>query len=473
MTPLSKPLLQRRSNILATIQSLLDVILVIGLTYGLAIFKFGRLPTLYFIFCIVLVAIMSISYDRFGIYRNNGNFIQKSIIILKAWTITFAILLAIAFLTKTSALFSRQLLITFYISGALGQIALHMISRFILIKIKVRQDESTALLIGTGRLATFLYDKVNNNPWISEKIIGAVRFDNDALISNERRITDADKEPPALGCLDDVIPLVVKHNIKVVYITVPLNGSPEIKKLYAELLDKNVDVHWAPNIFSLNLINHSVKELAGIPIITLSETPLIGKNLAIKVLQDRIIAFLILILISPVLVLISLAIKLDSPGPVFFRQERTGWDGKVFKIWKFRTMKVHQQGSGFLKQATRDDPRVTKIGKYLRRSSIDELPQIFNVLEGSMSLVGPRPHAVGHNIEYAKHIDVYLARHRIKPGITGLAQVRGYRGATEDIALMVKRVDSDLEYINDWSISLDMVILIRTFLFIFKKHDAY
>ena len=269
-----------------------------------------------------------------------------------------------------------------------------------------------------------------------------------------------------------MIRLVDEHQIKVVYIAVPLDSSPVIEELYFELLDKNVDVHWAPNIFSLNLINHSVKELAGIPIITLSETPLIGANLAIKILEDRILAVVILILISPVLILTSLAIKLDSTGPVFFRQERTGWDGKVFRIWKFRSMKVHQDESGFIKQATRDDPRITRIGKFLRRTSIDELPQIFNVLDGSMSLVGPRPHAISHNIAYSKQIVAYLARHRIKPGITGLAQIRGFRGETSDIDLMKKRVDSDLEYINNWSISLDISILLRTFLVLFKN-NAY
>jgi putative colanic acid biosynthesis UDP-glucose lipid carrier transferase len=472
MTPSSKSLLQRRSNIFATFQSILDGMLVIALTYGLTMYKFGYFPTLYLVFCIVLIAFMSITYDRFGVYRHNGGFTQKSILILKAWTITFGILLTIAFLTKTSTLFSRQFLTTFFVSGAIGQLFLHILSRYLLIRVKSGQHVSNVLLIGTGKLTNFLYNKINDNPWIPEIVIGTVTSEHNNSESIRSTVTDEGPEPPILGCLDDVIQLVDKHIIKEVYIAVPLDSSPVIEELYFELLDKNVDVHWAPNIFALNLINHSVKELAGIPIITLSETPLVGTNLALKILEDRVLAVIIVTLISPILILASLAIKLDSSGPVFFRQERTGWDGRVFRIWKFRTMKVHKEESGFIKQATRNDPRVTRVGKFLRRTSMDELPQIFNVLDGSMSLVGPRPHAISHNIEYSKQIVAYLARHRIKPGITGLAQVRGFRGETKDIDLMRERVNSDLEYINNWSISLDISILLRTFLILFKN-NAY
>ena len=242
------------------------------------------------------------------------------------------------------------------------------------------------------------------------------------------------------------------HDIRTVYFAVPLDSSPIIEKLYFALLDKNVDIHWAPNIFALNLVNHSVKELAGIPIITLSETPMSGVNLLLKTFEDKLLAIIGILIISPILLLTALAIKLDSSGPIFFKQDRTGWNGKNFK--------------------TINDPRITKIGKFLRRTSIDELPQLFNVLNGTMSLVGPRPHAVSHNSAYSKKIEAYLARHKIKPGITGLAQVRGFRGETTKVDQMAKRVESDLEYINNWSIWLDMIIIIRTFFVIFHK-NAY
>ncbi|MCG8049283.1 MAG: exopolysaccharide biosynthesis polyprenyl glycosylphosphotransferase, partial [Candidatus Thiodiazotropha endolucinida] len=229
---------------------------------------------------------------------------------------------------------------------------------------------------------------------------------------------------------------------------------------------------WAPNIFALNLINHSVKELAGIPILTLSETPLIGSHLLIKAIEDLVLALLILILASPIMLITAILIKVESPGPIFFRQERTGWDGKHFRIWKFRSMRLHTEKNGIVKQATRDDPRITTIGRFIRRTSIDELPQLFNVLAGQMSLVGPRPHALQHNLAYSKRIEAYLARHRIKPGITGLAQIRGFRGETKELKQMEKRVKYDLEYINNWSLWLDLSILLRT-PFNLKNDNAY
>jgi putative colanic acid biosynthesis UDP-glucose lipid carrier transferase len=238
------------------------------------------------------------------------------------------------------------------------------------------------------------------------------------------------------------------------------------------LLNENVNIHWAPNIFALNLINHSVKELAGIPILTLSETPLIGTHLLLKTIEDRVLSLFLLVLVSPLMLITAILIKTESPGPAFFRQERTGWDGKNFKIWKFRSMKLHTEEDGVVRQATREDPRITRVGRFIRRTSIDELPQLFNVLAGQMSLVGPRPHALEHNIEYSKHIEAYLARHRIKPGITGLAQIRGFRGETKELEQMEKRVKYDLEYINNWSLWLDLSILART-PFSLKSDNAF
>jgi putative colanic acid biosynthesis UDP-glucose lipid carrier transferase len=229
-------------------------------------------------------------------------------------------------------------------------------------------------------------------------------------------------------------------------------------------------VNWVPDIFSLRLINHSVREIAGIPVLTLSETPLMGLRLFLKNLEDKVLAFLILLFAAPVLLLVAIAIKLDSPGPVFFRQERMGWSGDSFRIWKFRSMVVHQPDEGVVKQAEKNDPRKTRVGAFIRKTSLDELPQLFNVLMGEMSLVGPRPHAIAHDAQYSPDISDYFARHNIKPGITGLAQVRGFRGETKDIEQMIRRVDSDIEYINNWSLWLDFTILARTVLAFSGKH---
>ena len=469
-----KPLLQRRSTAFASIQAAMDGAWIIALIYGLAIIQFNYFPNLYIIFGVILLATMGIIYDRHGVYRNNAGFTAKSLLLVKVWSISFAVLLGIAFISKTSELFSRQFLLTFFILGLVGQIIIHALSRQIFRQLKSDQQKSNALIIGTGQLSHYLYEKINTNPWIPEKIVGIVdpNFDNEKRLKSRTTSNVKDDEFPILGGLYDVLQLLDTNNIRTVYFAVRLDSSPLIEELYFSLLDKNVDIHWAPNIFALNLINHSVKELAGIPIITLSETPMSGINLILKTIEDKLLSSIALLFISPILLITALAIKLESPGPVFFRQERTGWNGKNFKIWKFRSMHVHQPDSDTVKQATKNDSRITRVGKFLRRTSIDELPQILNVLQGSMSLVGPRPHAISHNELYSEKIETYLARHRIKPGISGLAQVRGYRGETKELDQMTKRVESDLEYINNWSIWLDLTIMFRTVLTLFSK-NAY
>jgi putative colanic acid biosynthesis UDP-glucose lipid carrier transferase len=215
-----------------------------------------------------------------------------------------------------------------------------------------------------------------------------------------------------------------------------------------------------------------VSEISGIPLITLSETPLTGSNLLAKTLLDKSAAIVALALLSPIMLATALVIKTTSPGPILFRQKRTGWNGEEFDIYKFRSMYAEGTEPSYVPQATRDDPRITAVGRFIRRTSIDELPQLFNVLNGTMSLVGPRPHALSHNDDYSKRISNYLTRLRIKPGITGLAQVRGYRGETKELDRMVKRVESDIEYINNWSIVLDISIIFRTVFTLFSK-EAY
>jgi putative colanic acid biosynthesis UDP-glucose lipid carrier transferase len=283
---------------------------------------------------------------------------------------------------------------------------------------------------------------------------------------------DRAKYPPLLGDINGLEELIELHSVRTVYFVTPLDTAEVIEDLYFKLLDKHITVHWIPDIFSLRLVNHSVREIAGIPVITLSETPLTGTRLLIKSLEDFLLSALILILISPVLLAVAIAIKLDSQGPVFFRQQRMGWNGKIFRIWKFRSMHVHQPENGVVVQAQKNDPRVTRVGAFIRRTSLDELPQVFNVLMGDMSLVGPRPHAIQHDEEYSRRIADYFARHNIKPGITGLAQVRGYRGETRDIEQMIQRVESDIEYINNWSLALDLSILLRT-ITVFTGKNAY
>ena len=466
----SKALLQRRSSITQILQQFLDSASVIAIALGLIKLHTNKIANdaPYVIMLLILLGVLAITYDKFAIYRSNGRFFDKALNLLKAWSLTFLILIVLGFLTKQSEIYSRQIIGQLYVIGYLTQLVLHYLFKVIYQKIILHsQTSENVLVIGQSQLAYYLQNKITDNPWMSEKVIGFIELPDDEILPARRK-----RDPKILGNIDDLPTLIDQHNISMIYIVTPLKSTKALQDIYLKILDKHVSIHWIPDIFSLRLVNHSIKEISGVPVITLSETPLIGMRLLLKAIEDRLLSILILILISPVLLVVAIAIKLDSPGPVFFRQKRTGWSGKTFKIWKFRSMFVHQETAGKLKQAQKNDSRITRVGGFIRKTSIDELPQIFNVLIGDMSLVGPRPHAIQHDKEYSQRIFDYFARHQIKPGITGLAQVRGLRGETKDINQMIQRIESDIEYINKWSIGLDLTIIVRT-LFTFTGKTAY
>ncbi len=462
----SKTLLQRRSSLSQTMQQFLDSISVIGVTLVLVQLHYkdiGGVTTPYIMMLLVLLGILAITYDKFAIYRSNNNFFDKSVILLKAWTLAFLLLIVFAFLIKQSHIYSRHLIGQLFVLGYFAQLLTNYLIRLIYKRVNGNsQNIEKVLIIGQNRLAYYLQQKVSNNPWMGEQVIGFVRLPGDDKPASGRKALGRKSDPLVLGNIEHLSAIIDQYDISTIYIVTPLKSSMYLDDIYTNTLDKHVSIHWVPDIFSLRLVNHSVKEISGIPVITLSETPLIGTRMLQKAIEDKILSILILIAIFPLLLIVSIAVKLDSPGPIFFRQNRAGWSGKSFKIWKFRSMYVHKEEGGKIKQASKNDSRITHVGAFIRKTSLDELPQIFNVLNGDMSLVGPRPHALQHDEEYSERIFDYFARHYIKPGITGLAQVRGLRGETNDVEQMVQRIESDIEYINNWSVGLDISILFRT-----------
>lgn len=464
-----RSVLQRRTGIGTLLQPLIDGLIIIGVAWFFVQKNVGYLTQDYVIFMLVLLGLVSVMYDRYAIYRSSITFTNKVLSIFNAWTITFLAIIVLGFLTKQSTVYSRLFVVETYVWGFLFQCCAHALIRKVNRKIN-EQSEATdnVVIVGQGKLANYLEHKISSNPWLHQRVIGTVSIQEeqeDGLAEKSVELNEyTSGHTIKLGKVSELATLVDTHHINTLYIVTPLESSRVLETLYFDLLDKHVAIHWVPDIFSLRLINHSVKEIAGIPVLTLSETPLTGVSKLSKAIEDRVLAFIILLCISPLLMLIAIAIKIDSPGAVFFRQNRTGWNGKAFRIWKFRSMRVEQEvgEGGVIKQAQKDDPRITKVGKFIRRTSLDELPQLLNVLLGDMSLVGPRPHAVQHDEVYAQRITDYYIRNNIKPGITGLAQVRGYRGETKDIDQMMKRIESDIEYINNWSISMDLSILLRT-----------
>jgi len=457
---LTKPaVLQRRSSI-TDVQALLDGAVVVGLCYVLVMQHIGALTAQYTIFVFLLLCTLGMVYDVFGIYRDNTSFTQKALDLFQGWSLTFFLLLALGFVTKQAESFSRLLLGQLFLIGYAAQLGTRVLLR-VLFKEVTSAEPDKVIIVGTGRVASYLDQRIRGSEWLGQTVVGLVSLPRGESAAHDANGVDFGPQSPCLGRLEQLVELIDQHQVRTVYFAIPLNASDVIESLYFRLLDKHVAVHWVPDIFSLPLVNHTVTEIAGVPVLTLSETPLIGSRRLLKTLEDFCLAVVLVVLLAPVLLAIAVAVKLDSPGPVFFRQARLGWGGRRFRIWKFRSMYVHDD-HGVVVQARKGDPRVTRVGAFLRRTSLDELPQIFNVLCGEMSLVGPRPHAVQHDMEYAQQIAHYFARHNIKPGITGLAQVRGYRGETRDIGQMMLRVQSDIEYINNWSLWSDLSILLRT-----------
>lgn len=251
-----------------------------------------------------------------------------------------------------------------------------------------------------------------------------------------------------------------------------MKDETRLRDIISQLTDTTCSVLLIPDVFTFNILQSRTEEINGVPVVPLFDTPLNGINMVFKRIEDVVVSSIILLLISPVLCIIAVIVKVTSPGPVIFRQIRYGMDGKPIRVWKFRSMTVMENDTKVI-QATKNDVRVTKVGKFLRRTSLDELPQFFNVLFGQMSVVGPRPHAVSHNEQYRSLIQGYMLRHKVKPGITGLAQINGWRGETDTLEKMEKRIEYDLMYIRSWSVWLDLKIIFLTVFKGFVNKSAY
>ena len=282
------------------------------------------------------------------------------------------------------------------------------------------------------------------------------------------------RKPPGmrLGSLRQAAPYIREHAIHEVFITLPLGSQPRIVELLENLQGTTASIFYVPDVFGISIIQGRLQDMNGVPVVGICDTPFIGTNSLVKRISDVVLASIILVLISPILLAIALGVKLSSPGPVIFKQRRNGLDGEEIIVYKFRSMRAMDNGP-VVKQATKDDPRITKFGAFIRRTSLDELPQFINVLQGRMSIVGPRPHAVAHNEQYRQMIKAYMVRHKVKPGITGWAQVNGQRGETDTVDKMKMRVEYDLEYLRNWSLGLDLQIIARTVKLVFFDRNAY
>jgi putative colanic acid biosynthesis UDP-glucose lipid carrier transferase len=446
--------MQGDKRLSSDVRFILDLSLSYAILYLLTRFKLGQFSDLYLTLGVIASLMMAMIYRGQGIYNSYRGVYATTWLQTKCWASVFLGLLFIVFFTKTSAELSREILLSWFVLSGAAQVATNLFFRFYVLRFQLGDGENT-LIIGTGDCAHYLSEHLAKNPITQTNVVGIVTND-----SSSENLTDF-AGVPVVGNVDAIGSIIARYKVKNVYIALSSEEMTKLQQIYVECMTRNVNVFFAPPIFDLRLINHSYRSVGSVTVLALSETPLIGSQAFTKNIIDYTLASIALLLLSPLMIGVATAIKLSSPGPVIFKQKRHGWQGEIFYVYKFRSMQLHDD-STHVKQATKDDPRVTKIGRFIRKTSIDELPQLFNVLEGTMSLVGPRPHAVEHNDYYSQKIDSYMARHYIKPGITGLAQVNGCRGETKTVEEMTRRIDYDLDYINNWSNALDIKIMFKT-----------
>jgi putative colanic acid biosynthesis UDP-glucose lipid carrier transferase len=382
------------------------------------------------------------------------------------WGVVAAILLFLGYATHLTDNFEHNVILTWFAATPFVLLAGTKIARSLVRRAVVTGSMArSAVVVGANELGRELAGRLGRNPYSGISVRGY--FDD----RNTDRLVGLDPAE-VLGKVKDAADYVRRNGVDCVYIALPIAAQPRIISLINALRDSTASVYFVPHLFVFDLIQARVDSVSGIPVVSVCETPIFGVNAVMKRIFDVVMATLILLMIWPIMLAVAIGVKLGSRGPVLFKQRRYGLGGEEIMVYKFRSMTVQEDGAQVV-QARKNDVRVTRFGAFLRRTSLDELPQFFNVLGGSMSIVGPRPHAVAHNEQYRKLIDGYMIRHKVKPGITGWAQVNGFRGETETVEKMQKRIEYDLDYLRNWSVSLDAWIMVKTVITVLKDRNAY
>lgn len=407
----------------------------------------------------------------FGLsFPGRSRFVQRPLVsgvdIFVGWVYLLLVLWVCGVLTNSLQLFSAQVILVWVVLTPLAQWAVALAGRKVLLhRGAQRWNRKQVVVIGATNLGWKVATALRDLPARSHDFLGFFDDRSDARVVPQAR-------DQLLGNLSQVVDYVNAHGVNAVYITLSMGSQPRIVEMLEALQDTTASIYFVPDVFSISIIQGRLQDLNGVPVVGLCETPFTGINALVKRASDLLLASAILFCIWPILLVLAIGVKLSSPGPVIFKQDRNGLDGEEIKVYKFRSMRTMDNGE-VVKQATKEDPRITRFGAFIRRTSLDELPQFINVLQGRMSIVGPRPHAVAHNEQYRKLIKAYMVRHKVKPGITGWAQVNGHRGETDSIDKMQARVEYDLEYLRNWSLAFDLQIILKTIRLVFFDRNAY
>jgi putative colanic acid biosynthesis UDP-glucose lipid carrier transferase len=467
--PIQRASLKEFSSEFAFLQRVADSLIVIGSSILAAWLRFGS-PWLNSAQAASVALALLLAYFAFselGLYRSwrAGSLAREIGLLWLGWAGSFLVLSGLLFALKIGAEYSRLWVGNWFLLAgvflAVGRVGLRLGLRWLR---KRGYNVRTVCLVGDGEAAERLLDITGSREGLGFRVVAWFGV-HDLPPEQELRTS---------GLLPGLEAYVASTPVDEVWVAVPLRDEEYLRATFKALRHSAANVRYFPDLYGYELLNHAVTEIGGVTMVDLSVSPMEGVNRLLKRLEDLLFGGLFLTLAAPLMLIIAICVRLESRGPALFRQRRIGWSGREFVIYKFRTMRLHDEPiPGRLDQARRDDPRITRFGRLLRRTSLDELPQLINVLQGRMSLVGPRPHAVEHHHLYIDQVPSYAARHKVKPGITGYAQVCGYRGETDTPEKMQRRVEYDMLYIQKWSLALDMKILLLTLVKGFAHKNAY
>jgi len=451
-----------RDNMLGTIESMIGPSALVFSLWAIALYHFdGRLPPPVLILSVLVFAL---TFPGQSHLQSSFGRVVLDIVINWAWVA--GLMLAMGIATGYVKEFTQDMLVTWFWAAPAAELGAHLLLRSIApLILKLQGPNQRAIIVGMNEQGVALARRIRETPYSRIDLVGFVDSRNISRLG-------AISESKLLGTLDELAAVAKAQHAQLIYLSLPMASQPRILQLLDDLKDTTASIYFVPDMFFTDLIQGHSGSVLGMPVISVCETPFRGADGILKRASDIVLATLILLLIAPLLLIIGLAVKLTSPGPVIFKQRRYGLDGEEILVYKFRSMTVTEDGPT-IKQAEKGDSRITPLGAIMRRTSIDELPQFVNVLQGRMSIVGPRPHAVAHNELYRKLIKGYMVRHKVRPGITGWAQVNGYRGETLTLDKMQGRIDYDLDYLRNWSLRLDLHIILKTIRLVLKDEKAH
>ncbi len=448
-------------------QRVLDPLIIMGTLYLSCMYYQEPFTGYLLVLMILAFFISSAVYQHVDPYRTwrSGRMLAYARDTVFGWALTVAILLFLGSASGLSYYFDEQVVLTWFVAVPVIMLISHLAVRRASIGEGKSTEVRSVVIIGANDVGLKFAGVCARQKNLFMKVHG---FFDDR--TEDRHPANLNHQ--VLGKMSDIAGYVRAHNIKMIFISQPVSAQPRIRKLLDELQDTTASVYFLPDIYVFDLMQARFDNVGGMPVIAICETPFMGLNSMVKRTSDVLLALVIQILLLPLMLVIAVAVKISSPGPVIFRQRRYGLYGEEIIVYKFRSMTVTDNGDTIV-QARKGDQRVTRIGAFLRRSSLDELPQFINVLQGRMSIVGPRPHAVAHNEQYRKLIKGYMLRHKVKPGITGWAQVNGMRGETETLDKMEARIQYDLDYLRSWSLWLDLWIIVKTVKVVVTRENAH